>query len=219
MNVYEYLSRATPQKGSKLAPYSHDIRVLLEHGRTYQAIVNFLSEAHKVTVTRQSLREFCLRHFPEETAALASGVRRPSTHSPSQPAVVATTSVDKASPPPPRAAVETRGTMRPSPELASPANVPQAQARARTEVEPQSSQSDLPALNAAPETPAFQPDPPTSVPNIEHTGPKQGTAKNLLALLSMPCIPRGPTAGSETLDDLSEEIRASHRRQRREQQR
>jgi hypothetical protein len=219
MNVYEYLSRATPQKGSKLARYSDEIRVLLEHGRTYQAIVNFLFEAHNLTVKRQSLREFCLRHFPKETAALTSGVRQPLTPSSHQPQIVATASSDQAAPRSSHAVGETEGFIQSSSEVTSTPDQSQEQTRVQAHAESPSYESAGPFPNDASETPAFQPTPHGHVPNIDQSQPRARNASKLMAFWSAPAMPRRSETESQELDERSEALKAADRKQRREQPR
>lgn len=219
MNVYEYLARATPQKGSKLAPYSDEIRVLLEHGRKYQAIVNFLFEAHNLTVKRQSLREFCLRHFAEESADLTNGVRRPSTPPLHQPKIVANGSSDQAAPHSSHAIGETEAFIQSLPEAISPPDPSHEQTGVPAHAGSQSVESAVILRNDASKAPAFQPAPHGHVPNIERSNPRARDASRLLAFFSAPEKPRRSEKESQELDERSEALKAADRKQRREQPR
>jgi hypothetical protein len=219
MNVYEYLARATPQKGSKLAPYSDEIRVLLQHGRTYQAIVVFLMEAHNLAVTRQSLREFCLRHFQQETAALMSIVRATATPLPLQPLIVRTAAPIQEAPSSSHAIDETSAFTRSSTKPVSPPRAPQWHTRIHAHVESSPDEIERPAINAASKLPVFQPTPPESGPNIEQSQSRARDAAKLMAFWSAPAMPRRSETELRELNERSEELKAADRKQRREEPR
>jgi hypothetical protein len=219
MNVDEFLARATPQKGNKLAPYSHEIRVLLEHGRTYQAIVNFLFEAHNLTVKRQSLREFCLRHFAKETASLVSRARQPSTSPSHQPQIVAAASSVQAAPRPSHAIGVTEELIQSSSVDASIPNPTQDETRVQAHAGSQRDESKGPFANDASETPSFQPTRPGHVPNIKQSQPRARDASKLMAFWSAPEMPRRSETESQELDERSQALKEADRKQRREQPR
>jgi hypothetical protein len=217
MNVYEYLSRATPQKGSKLAPHSHEIRLLLQHGRSYQAIVVFLMEAHNLAVTRQSLREFCLRHFQQETAALTSMVRRTATPLPLQPPIVITAApVQEA---PSHATDETSAVTRSSAKSVSPPRAPRWHTRIHTHIESSPDEIERPAINAASKSPLFQPTPHEPGPNIEQSQSRVRDAAKLMAFWSAPAMPRRTETELRELNERSEELKAADRKRRRDEPR
>jgi hypothetical protein len=219
MNVYEYLSRATPQKGSKLAPYSDEIRVLLQHGRTYQAIVVFLMEAHNLAVTRQSLREFCLRHFRQETADLTSIVRKTARPLPVQPPIAITVAPIQEAPSSSHVIDETSAFTRSSTKPVSPPCAPHWQTRIHAHVESSPDESERPALKAASKLPVFQPTPPEPSPNIEKSQSRVRDAAKLMAFLSAPAMPRRTETELRELNERSEELKAADRKRRREEPR
>lgn len=237
MNVYEYLAWTTARKDSKLAPHAQEIRVLLEHRRSYPAITRYLFEEHAVRVTRQSVREFCRLHFPELTHP-SGRVDLSDASVPQQPSEQATerarrsteglrtiqrqltadnanvsTAQRQAASAATRSAEQHQGLSLPpvaqtAPTLVSTAS-PSTVDHSHTPGEP-SQPSDS---NTPPETPAFEPPPVVPTTTIEQPGNHVDSAKRALAFLSRPKR-RGESVRDDDLDALSDAIQAAAREKR-----
>jgi hypothetical protein len=72
MDVYEYLKQLPVRSNNRLEQYRDEIRILYSGNASFSAIRKYLRDKHGVSVTRQSIWEFCKRHFSELAAVRLS---------------------------------------------------------------------------------------------------------------------------------------------------
>jgi hypothetical protein len=65
MDVYEYLKQLPVRSNNRLEPYRAEIRILYSGNASFSAIRKYLRDNHGVSVTTQSVWEYCKRHFSE----------------------------------------------------------------------------------------------------------------------------------------------------------
>ncbi len=217
MDVHDYLKRTAARVDSKLAPHIEDLRVLYVADASFNTMRKYLGDVHGVTVTVQSIWEFCKRHFSKETRP-TKGDKNHSA-SPLEPPTVITSSPHQGATPFIRGAGEETGFTRTSGEQGSLPRQLQEQAPEQGPAELPSHESQGPFPNDASETPAFQPTPHGQAPNIEQSQPRARDASKLMAFLSAPAMPRRSETESQELDERSEALKAADRQQRREQPR
>jgi hypothetical protein len=69
MDVHEFLKQLPVRSNNRLEPYREEIHILYSGNASFSAIRKYLRDEHGVSVTRQSVWEFCKRHFSELSPA------------------------------------------------------------------------------------------------------------------------------------------------------
>ncbi len=80
MDVHEFLKQLPVRSNNRLEPYREEMHILYSGNASFSAIRKYLRDEHGVSVTRQSVWEFCKRHFSELSPARHSVNRSGATH-------------------------------------------------------------------------------------------------------------------------------------------